>query len=137
MKIDTRSHVPIYRQIADGIRRQIAAGVFRAGEGLPSIRALALELRVNHNTVQRAYEVLEHGRLIRSGRGVGMFVTTRGSKVAKQRTVTEATAALRVAIRRCVEAEIEGAEIRAVIAAEVEAAPAARPARKPASQGAR
>jgi GntR family transcriptional regulator len=56
VKIDPGSHIPIYLQIADGLRAAVAAGVYRPGQALPSLRALAIDARVNPNTVQRAYD---------------------------------------------------------------------------------
>ena len=64
MKIDLRSSVPIYQQIAEGIRAEIAVGVYRPGEGLPSIRNLAVRLKVNQNTVHKSYGELEAEGLI-------------------------------------------------------------------------
>ena len=81
MKIDPRSHVPIYLQIAEEVRAAVAAGLFRPGEALPSLRALALEIQVNPNTVQRAYDGLEREGLIYSQRGRGLFVAERGHGV--------------------------------------------------------
>ncbi|MEM9828376.1 MAG: GntR family transcriptional regulator [Planctomycetota bacterium] len=74
MKIDTGGDVPIFRQIAEQLRKQIENGVHRPGEALPSLRAMALKLRVNPNTVQRAYELLEREGVVQSRRGVGIFV---------------------------------------------------------------
>ena len=85
MKIDPRSHVPIYLQIADEIRAAVAAGIYRPGEVLPSLRAMAVEVQVNPNTVQRAYEELDRQGVIRSHRGVGMFVAERGARAARGR----------------------------------------------------
>ena len=74
MSVDPNNPIPIYQQIADNIRRSIAAGVYRPGEMIPSLRVLALELTVNPNTVQRAFETLE-----REGRAVGFgVVSVRG-----------------------------------------------------------
>ncbi len=92
MKIDPNNHVPIYLQIADGIRSAVAAGVYRPGESLPSLRALAIDVHVNPNTVQRAYDALEREGLIQSRRGVGLFVTERGAQSAQdqaEQTVRE------------------------------------------------
>ncbi|WP_406698900.1 GntR family transcriptional regulator [Singulisphaera sp. Ch08] len=75
--IDPKSHVPIYLQIVEGIRSEIGKGLRRPGESLPSLRALAVELLVNPNTIQRAYEELERQGLISPRRGVGMFVATK------------------------------------------------------------
>ncbi len=101
MKIDLRSSVPIYRQIAEGIRAEIAAGVYRPGEGLPSIRNLAITLKVNQNTVHKAYGELEAERLITQRRGLGMFVTNRATATAKTRARRAALTALRSALSQC------------------------------------
>ena len=83
MKIDPRSHVPIYLQIVESLRSAIAAGVFRPRESLPSLRALALETKVNPNTVQRAYDELEREGIVYSQRGKGLFVTEEGRSAAQ------------------------------------------------------
>jgi GntR family transcriptional regulator len=81
--IDPRSHVPIYLQIADGIREAVAAGLYHPGESLPSLRALALEVHVNPNTVQRAYDELSREGLIYTCRGKGLFVAEQGKEDAR------------------------------------------------------
>lgn len=83
MKVDPRSHVPIYLQIADEIRAAVAAGVYRPGEALPSLRAMAVEVQVNPNTVQRAYDELEREGLVYSQRGRGLFVSEQGTASAQ------------------------------------------------------
>jgi len=85
VNIDPRSHVPIYLQIADGIREAVAAGIYRPGESLPSLRALALDAQVNPNTVQRAYDELAREGLIYSRRGMGLFVANEGTASARTR----------------------------------------------------
>ncbi len=83
MIIDPKSNTPIYQQIAEQMRDAIRAGVHRPGEALPSLRALAVEIRVNPNTVQRAYEELEREGVIESRRGLGVFVADRKSQAAR------------------------------------------------------
>jgi GntR family transcriptional regulator len=83
VKIDPHSHVPIYLQIVAAMRAAIAAGVYRPGEMLPSLRALGMELVVNPNTVQKAYDELEREGLIFSRRGAGIFVAKRASQSAR------------------------------------------------------
>jgi GntR family transcriptional regulator len=83
MNIDPSSHVPIYLQIADAVRAAVAAGVYRPGESLPSLRAMAIQVQVNPNTVQRAYDELEREGLIYSQRGRGLFVAERGTASAQ------------------------------------------------------
>jgi len=86
VSIDPHSTVPVYQQIAAHIRRAVAAGVYRPGEAIPSMRALALDLTVNPNTVQRAYERLEREGLIEARKGRGMFVTSDGAAAAQKKS---------------------------------------------------
>ena len=72
--LDYRDARPIYAQIADGFRDQIRSGVLGAGERLPSVRELAMELAINPNTIQRAYRELESEGWIASVAGKGSFV---------------------------------------------------------------
>ncbi len=66
--------VPIYQQIVDQIQYRIMSGQLRAGDELPTIRGLAEELRVNPNTVARAYRELENDGLVEKRRTTGTFV---------------------------------------------------------------
>lgn len=93
MPIDATSPVPVFMQIADHIRRSVAAGVYKPGDTIPSLRAMALELVVNPNTVQRAYEELEREGVIQSRRGLGMFVTQDGVAGARARSLAAVQAA--------------------------------------------
>ena len=97
MRIDPSSHVPIYLQIVDGMRAAVAAGVYRPGEAIPSLRAMATEIHVNPNTVQRAYDELGREGLIDSQRGRGLFVSQHGAAYAR----SSAGDGVRRAARRC------------------------------------
>jgi len=99
MNIDPSSHVPIYLQIADAVRAAVAAGVYRPGEMLPSLRAMAIQVHVNPNTVQRAYDELEREGLIFSQRGRGLFVAERGTASAQSMAGDSVRRALDEAIR--------------------------------------
>lgn len=72
--INAASPEPIYRQIAEQVRRFIAAGVVKAGDGLPSVRDMAERHAVNPMTVSRAYSQLESEGLLERRRGIGMVV---------------------------------------------------------------
>jgi GntR family transcriptional regulator len=98
MQIQPDSHVPVYLQIVEHVRSAIAAGVYRAGESLPSLRVLAAELRVNPNTVQRAYDEMCRQGLVKSHRGLGMFVAERGARSALARAEESTAAAFRHAV---------------------------------------
>lgn len=87
--IEPNSHKPIYLQIVEGLQSEIAAGVYRPGEAIPSVRELALRIKVNPNTVQRAYEALERLDLIYSKRGIGKFVRKRATVSTQKHAETQ------------------------------------------------
>ncbi len=74
-RIDPRSPTPIYAQIAARVRVAVGAGELKAGDGLPSVRALASRLRVNPATVVQAYRELEAEGLVQMRQGAGTYVT--------------------------------------------------------------
>ena len=76
-KLDPKSGVPVYRQIQDLIRYGIASGLLNAGEQLPTVRALAVELSVNPNTVIKAYSELEREGVLTTEQGSGTFVAAQ------------------------------------------------------------
>jgi GntR family transcriptional regulator len=78
-KIDFKSGKPVYLQLVDQIRLAAAAGKLRTGEPLPSIRPLAEELRVNRNTVAKAYAELESQGVIETIPGKGCFLKENDS----------------------------------------------------------
>lgn len=83
MAINPNSHVPIYQQIVEHICSQVAAGVYQPKDPLPSIRAMAQELVVNPNTIQRSYQELERIGLVRTRKGLGVFVADMGVSPAQ------------------------------------------------------
>ena len=87
MRIEPNSTIPIFQQIVEGIRSAVAAGVYKPGDLIPSVRAQAVASLVNPNTVQRAYEQLEREGLITSRKGMGMVVAANGQDVAQDGTV--------------------------------------------------
>ncbi len=74
IRIDPDSSVPIYLQIVDAIKHAVATGGLSPGEQLPTVRELAAELRINPNTVARAYDQLDQDRVISTQQGRGTFV---------------------------------------------------------------
>lgn len=83
--------VPIYQQIVDQLRHRIISGSLRAGDELPTIRGFATSLRVNPNTIARAYRELEHEGLVEKRRTTGTFVaeiTPRHGLRERKRLVT-------------------------------------------------
>jgi GntR family transcriptional regulator len=117
VKVDPRSHVPIYLQIADEIRAAVAAGVYRPGEALPSLRAMAVEVQVNPNTVQRAYDELEREGLIYSQRGRGLFVSEQGTASAQLTAGDGVRRTFDEAIRASLAAGMRPRQIREIFSA--------------------
>ncbi|MEW6030999.1 MAG: GntR family transcriptional regulator [Chloroflexota bacterium] len=74
-QLDLRSDSPIYVQIVDQVKGQIASGALKPGDQLPTVRALATELRINFNTVARAYRILDEERIISTQQGRGTYIT--------------------------------------------------------------
>ena len=82
-KIDFKSGKPVYLQLVDQIRYAAASGVLRPGEPLPSIRPLAEELRVNRNTISKAYTELESQGIIETVPGKGCFLKENNTPFTK------------------------------------------------------
>jgi GntR family transcriptional regulator len=83
LQIDFKSGTPVYLQLVEQVRRAAAAGGLRAGEPLPSIRPLAEELRVNRNTIAKAYAELESQGVIETIPGKGCFLREVNSPLTK------------------------------------------------------
>ena len=82
--LDYSSGMPIYRQIIDQIRFGIASGQLKLGEQLPTVRALAVELKVNLNTVSKAYKDLEIRNILETQQGTGTFISKTNHVVPKK-----------------------------------------------------
>ncbi len=74
LAVDFRSGQPIYLQIVEQIRQKVANGELKPGDQLPTVRQLAAELRVNFNTVARAYRLLDEAGLISTQHGRGTYI---------------------------------------------------------------
>jgi GntR family transcriptional regulator len=75
LHLDIRSGLPIYTQIVNQIQSQLVNDIIKPGDQLPTVRALAQELRVNFNTVARAYRILDEERIISTQQGRGTYIT--------------------------------------------------------------
>lgn len=83
--LDPRDRTPIYAQLERAIRAAIATGRLRIGTQLPTVRQLAVELRINANTVARVYAELERAGVLETRRGVGSFVSSTPSQAQPRR----------------------------------------------------
>jgi GntR family transcriptional regulator len=92
--LDFRSGVPIYIQIMDQIKHLVAIGALRPDDQLPTVRQLASDLRVNFNTVARAYRLLDEAGVMSTQQGRGTYILAPPSEQATERLRQEALAGL-------------------------------------------
>jgi len=85
LKLDFRSELPIYTQIVEQIRKLVANGVLKPGDQLPTVRQLATDLRVNFNTIARAYRLLDEAGLISTQQGRGTYIWEAPSPATSQK----------------------------------------------------
>jgi GntR family transcriptional regulator len=87
IQVNIESGIPIYLQIASQVKELAASGALRKGEQLPSVRALALRLRINPNTVQAAYRHLESEGVVKRRQGLGVFLAGAVKKMQRKEKV--------------------------------------------------
>lgn len=75
--LDLHTGVPVYRQLIDQVRAGVASGSLIAGDQLPTVRQLAVDLQINPNTVMRAYRELELGGMLETHQGTGTFISDK------------------------------------------------------------
>jgi GntR family transcriptional regulator len=115
LSIDSNDPTPIYAQIERALRAGIATGRLQPGDQLPTVRQLAVDLRVNANTVARVYAELERAAVIETRRGVGSFIS---ATPAQARPPREHERRLRAfATRVLADADTAGFALDEVIAA--------------------
>jgi GntR family transcriptional regulator len=84
LQVNYKSGKPVYLQVVDQIKAAAASGAMQTGEALPSIRPLAEELRVNRNTIAKAYTELENQGVIETIPGKGCFIKSNNSPLKKE-----------------------------------------------------
>ena len=80
LTLDPHDSTPIYAQLERGVRAAIASGRLKPGDQLPTVREMAVDLKVNANTVARVYSELERAGVIETKRGVGSFISASPSQ---------------------------------------------------------
>lgn len=111
MKILQSSGIPIYQQIADQLKTDILAGKYKDGEYLPSIRGLALNLKISVITTMKAYEKLQEEGLITAMQGKGYYVNAKDSEMIKEQHMRKVEASLLEAIHAAKIAELSKEEL--------------------------
>ncbi|NJN79243.1 MAG: GntR family transcriptional regulator, partial [Anaerolineales bacterium] len=94
LQLDFHSGLPIYTQIVEQVQSQLANGILKPGDQLPTVRALAEELRVNFNTVARAYRMLDEARIISTQQGRGTYIIEIPSPKVSEKLRQESLIAL-------------------------------------------
>ena len=115
IQISTGSNLPIYRQIIDQIRRAVTSGALAVGDQLPSVRALAERLVVNHNTVAKAYSELSRDGVIESRQGRGVFVARRKNIYTKAERNRRLQAALDAFVSEALLLDFTHEEVKAAL----------------------
>ena len=109
--ISNASNLPIYEQIVEGIKRHISSGELREGDMLPSIRALAKDLRISVITTKRAYEELEREGFIYTVAGKGCFVAARSTEWMREDLLRQIEEHLQEIARLAAAAGVSGEEL--------------------------
>ena len=102
--IDYRDKRPIYEQIVDKVRQLILRGILKKDDAMPSVRSLALELSINPNTIQKAYQELERMGYIYSVKGRGSFI--KDSQIVVEEAVEEVKSDIEALILKAKDAGI-------------------------------
>lgn len=113
LRLNYKSGVPICDQIVNGFIRLKATGVMKAGDPLPSVRSLAVQLGVNPNTVQKAYQLLETGGVINSVKGKGSFFSE--DALADTTVMKAARADFEKAVRTAAELGLDAAQLTEIV----------------------
>lgn len=122
LQIDFRSGLPIYTQIVNQVQAQIASEIIKPGDQLPTVRALAEELRVNFNTVARAYRILDEARIISTQQGRGTYITEIPPPNVSEKLRRETLEALTQRyINEAMRLEFSKSEIRQVVSDQLKA----------------
>ncbi len=120
--VNFKSGVPVYLQIVQQVKAAAASGTLRTGDALPSVRALAEELRINRNTAARAYAELEAEGVIETRQGAGCFLKANGASPLRKAVRSERLAEeLDAVIIQAHHLQITNAELTALLAERLEA----------------
>lgn len=100
MIINTSSMIPIYEQIMENIKKMVVSGELKAGDPLPSVRALSKELRISALTVKKAYDCLEEDGFTQTIHGKGTYVTAANTEMMAEQQKREIEKDLESAVQK-------------------------------------
>jgi GntR family transcriptional regulator len=121
IRIEPNSAIPVYRQIIDQVRYQIASGALRPGDRLPSVRDLARQLPANQNTVLKSYNLLAQSGLVSRRQGDGTFVEDVRTTLKKSERVRQLSSVLAQAAAQAVHFQIGRDEVHELLDREIDA----------------
>ena len=113
--INNGSMIPVYEQVVEQIRQQIMLGELKEGEGLPSVRSFANELKISALTVKKAYDKLEEDGLVVTVHGKGSYVAATDSGLAAEARRKAAEDELSLAVSKAKLAGLENDDIREIL----------------------
>lgn len=119
LAIDPADPLPIYDQIVRQVKFCVANGAIKPGELLPSVRELARQLRLNHNTVARAYRELQAQNIVVPIRGTGLEVTPQALRGCRDSRLKLIRQRLRNALKEARRSQLELSEVQALIEEEL------------------
>lgn len=113
--VNVESPIAVFVQIENQVQFAIASGKYKPGDTLPSVREMSEMLKVNPNTVTKAYRDLEVMKLVHTRRGVGVTVSEKAPKLCQEAMRQMVVEHLRDAVAECVATGLSGAEIRKLV----------------------
>ncbi len=115
LRIESSSAIPVYRQIVDQIKYQIAGGTLKPGDRLPSIRELAVQLLVNQNTILKAYDILAQEGILGRRKGDGTYVEHSLPSLKKSERLKQVSALLGQAAAQASHFQLSAEELHALL----------------------
>jgi GntR family transcriptional regulator len=119
--VNIESPIAVFVQIENQVQFTIASGKFKPGDTLPSVREMSEMLKVNPNTVTKAYRDLEVMKLVHTRRGVGVTVSEKAPKLCQEAMHQMVVEHLRDAVAECVATGLSAAEIRKLVSETIDA----------------
>lgn len=121
--VNLESPIAVYVQIENQVQFAIAAGKLKPGDSLPSVREMSAMLGVNPNTVTKAYRDLELLQFVQTRRGVGVTVSDKAPKIAKDKTRPMVEMHLMESVAECLAAGLSNQDVRGLVSKTLDAAP--------------
>lgn len=112
--VDPRSPTPVYQQVVDGVKETVAKGILTAGDRLPSVRELAVQMTLNHNTVAKAYQELEREHVIEVLRGRGTFIAEPSPAPDRRQRIDKIALSLRQMLVEAHHLQLSDDDVRAL-----------------------